>query len=185
MKRQVLSLDWADHARYDFMKLFQNSLAESLTLVTNRAYGLTLLHLPPPHKPGIYWADEGRYTFAMMSLVNGYFNNLILADKHLGKLRIALEESDEWDKTWIIISADHSWRDSESYDGKRDFRVPFTVKAPGVNITMPYSPEMNTILTHDFILAILRGEIKNQQGAKNWIDANHNNLPMLPGNLGG
>ncbi len=185
MKRQILAFDWADHARYDCMKLFESSLAESLLLVTNQTYGLTLLHLPPPHKPGVYLPDKDEFTFAPMSLVNGYFDNLVLADRHLGKMRRELEAAGEWDRTWIIISADHSWRDSEQYDGKRDFRVPFIVKVPDTNTSLDYSPEMNTILTHDFILAILRGEIKSQPDAKDWLDVHHNNLPVIPGHLEG
>ena len=55
----------------------------------------------------------------------------------------------------------------------------------GTNDALVYSPEMNTILTHDLILAVLRGEITGQQNTKVWLDANHTALPVIFGQLGG
>jgi hypothetical protein len=69
------------------------------------------------------------------------------------------------------VSADHSWRASAEYDGRRDFRVPFLVKAPGPNQPVVYSPAINTLLTHDLILAILRSELTNQQQVVPWLDS--------------
>ena len=49
-----------------------------------------------------------------------YFDNLALADHELGELlRKRSEASGQRDNTWIILSADHSWRRSKSYDGRR------------------------------------------------------------------
>jgi arylsulfatase A-like enzyme len=113
----------------------------------------------------------GRFTLLDMSKAAGYFNNLALADRTFGKLRAAMEASNQWNRSWIIVSADHSWRASAEYDGRRDFRVPFLVKAPGPNQPVVYSPAINTLLTHDLILAILRSELTNQQQVVPWLDS--------------
>ena len=117
-----------------------------------------------------------------MSKVAGYFNNLMLADRDLGNLRRAMEASGVWDKTWVILSADHSWRESWVFDGQRDLRVPFLLKAPGAGSPITYSPRMSTVLTHDLILAILRGELGSEESAVTWLDAHRSEEPTVMGN---
>ena len=145
-------------------------MAESLSLVTNRAYGLVLLHLPVPHRPGIYLPEKDEFTIRTVPDVTGYFNNLALADRWLGKLRAALEASGQRDHTWLILSADHSWRGSQQYDGRRDLRVPFLLKAPSQNQPITYSARMNTLVTRDLILAVLRGELAEAAQTVAWLD---------------
>ena len=193
--QQIDSLTETVHLRRLFLNIHVASLQASLPLVTNAAYGLTLLHLPAPHRPGIYLPDQDKFTavgMAHMSKVTAYFDNLVLADREFGKLRRAMEASGQWDKTWVILSADHSWRESKLYDGQRDYRVPYLIKPPGSprEINQPgslgratgpisrgktasadYTRPFNTVLTHDLILAILRGEVTDGQNVAPWLDA--------------
>lgn len=171
IRQQIESLSGTLYIRRLLIDGYLYSLKASLSVVTNSTYGLTLLHLMPPHRPGIYLPDKNQFTVFGMPKTTGYFNNLALADHTLGMLRQAMEQSGEWDKTWVIMSTDHSWRESKLYDGKRDMRVPFLVKPPGDNESLTYSRQFNTILTHDLILAILRNEVTNQQNVVTWIDA--------------
>jgi hypothetical protein len=55
--------------------------------------------------------------------------------------------------------------------------VPFIVKPPGANEPITYAPKINTILTHDLILAILRGEITSQRELVPWLDEHGKPLP--------
>lgn len=172
--QQIDSLTETVHLRRLFLNLNVAGLQASLPLVTNSAYGLTLLHLPAPHRPGIYLPDQDKFTavgMAHMSKVTAYFDNLVLADREFGKLRRAMEASGQWDKTWVILSADHSWRESKLYDGERDFRVPYLIKPPGATVAADYTRPFNTVLTHDLILAILRGKVTNGQNVAPWLDA--------------
>jgi hypothetical protein len=180
--QQIDSLTETIHLRELFLKIHVEGMKASLPLVTNSVYGLTLLHLTAPHKPGIYLPDQDRFSavgMLHMSKETAYFNNLVLADRELGKLRRAMEASGQWDKTWIISSADHSWRESKLYDGVRDYRVPYLVKPPGAAESASYNKPFNTILTHDLILAILRGEITNQQDTALWLDRHGQDLPPI------
>ncbi len=179
MRRQIACLALPLHLHRIYIDVYQDSLRESLSLVTNATYGLILLHLSPPHLPGIYLPDKHELTPWGRSGKLGYFRNLALADFELGKLRQAMEASGEWDKTWLIISSDHSWGDADLYNGRHDTRVPFIVKPPGKNEAITYSPAFNTILTHDMILAILRNQITNQQDLVPWLDKNGKPLPTL------
>jgi hypothetical protein len=181
MASQISSLTKTVTIRKLFADACRDSISESLSLITNRNYGLMLLHLPPPHVPGIYDPARDQFTTEAVPTVTGYFNNLVLADRSLGKLRRALDNSSQAANTWIIQSADHSWRKSSLYDGGRDLRVPFLVKAPGEHAPLTYSPEINTVLTHALILAILRGEVAGQQSLVTWLDANRSaQVPAKP-----
>jgi hypothetical protein len=175
------------HVRQLYAEMCRDSQRVALSVVTNSTYGLTLLHLPPPHTPGIY--DPYKKQITIWPTVGGlgggprlpgYLNNLMLADRNLGELRRAMEQAGQWDKTWIIFSADHSWRLSRSYDGRRDLRVPFLVKPPGANESITYSPQFNTVLTHGLILAILRGEISHAQNVADWLDAHRSAQGNIP-----
>jgi hypothetical protein len=175
MRREIGCIPWAWHIRRIYIGVCQDSLRESLSLVTNNVYGLTLLHLPPPHTPGVYLPDKDQFTFWGMSKTVGYLRNLALADKELGQMRRAMETSGQWDKTWLIVSADHSL--GSALIDRLDTRVPFIVKPPGANEPLTYSSQFNTIVTHDLILAILRGEIASQRELAPWLDEHGKPLP--------
>jgi hypothetical protein len=179
--RQIRSLSGAFNTRWLFIDMLRDGLQTSLPLATNPTYGLVLLHLPAPHRPGVYRPKSGKFSVLSTSKVIGYFNNLVFADRELGALRRAMETAGEWDKTWLIISADHSWRESLLYDKKRDMRIPFLVKTPGANGPMTYSQPFNTILTHNLILAILRGEVTNQQDTVRWLEAHGRQIAPVTG----
>jgi hypothetical protein len=171
MRNELGCLVFDLHFRRLYVEMCRATLEDSLALVTNATYGMVFLHLGPPHDPGVFNPATGQYTILDLSKVRGYFNNLALADRNLGSLRHAMETSGQWDRSWVILSADHSWRQSSLYDGHRDFRVPFFIKAPGVSQTVVYSSEINTLITGDLVLAILRGNLTNQQQTVAWLDA--------------
>jgi Sulfatase len=170
---QLSCLGGPFHGRRLFIDLCRASIQEAVAAVTNSNYGLVYLHLPPPHKPGVYLPKKDAFTARGMDKATGYFNNLALADRALGKMRRAMVEAGEWDKAWFILSADHSWRQSTVYDGRRDLRVPFLIKAPAQSKQLNYSTQINTVLTHNLILAILKNELTNQVDVAKWIDEHH------------
>jgi hypothetical protein len=178
MAQQIASLAGPFHVRQVFINTCKGSLADAAVAVANPNYGLILLHLPPPHGPGVYLPEKNEFTCNGIGAPAGYFNNLVLADHELGALRRAMETSGQWDKSWVILSADHSWRISKLYDGVRDYRVPFLVKSPGVSESIAYSHQFNTLMTHDLILAILRGEVTNQASAATLLDRGKPDMPV-------
>lgn len=170
IQQQVTSLAWRFHARQLFINICKDSLGDADSTVVNPIYGLILLHLPPPHGPFVFLPEKNVLSPVGSSSPDHYFNNLALADHELGELRQSLEISGLKSNTWIILSSDHSWRRSKTYDGRRDYRVPFIVKAPVDEAAITYSRPFNTVLTHDLILSILRGEVTNQPNASTWLD---------------
>jgi hypothetical protein len=178
--KQLDCLTGTLHIRRLQIELCRAMISETLKVVTNNNYGLIFLHLPPPHRPGIYLPDKDQYTVFGMPKLSGYFNNLILADRWLGMIRRTMESAGQWDRTWLILSSDHSWRESRLYDGRRDLRVPFIVKAPHASQPETYSEPLQTVLTHDLILAIFRGDIVNQSNLIPWLNGHRLEKHALP-----
>jgi hypothetical protein len=181
VEQQIASLAGPFHIRQVFINTCRDSLADAAAVAANPEYGLVLLHLPPPHGPGVYLPEENGFTCKGIPSPTGYFNNLVLADHELGALRREMEASGQWDRSWVILSADHSWRISKSYDGVRDYRVPFLVKSSRPSQSMVCSNQFNTLMTHDLILAILRGEVTNQACAASFLGRGAPDLPVLEG----
>jgi hypothetical protein len=177
LRQQIGCIIFTPHVRHIYLSICQKSLQDSLGVVTNRAYGLILLHLPPPHTPGVYLPKEKRFTFWPMTRVTGYQNNLALADLELGQIRRTMEAAGVWEKDWVIVSADHSRQQVVSDEALIDHRVPFAIKTPGHNEQLSYTPKINTVLTHDLVLSILHSEVTNQSSLVTWLDANGKPLP--------
>jgi hypothetical protein len=64
---------------------------------------------------------------------------------------------------------------------KMDHRVPFIVKLAGQREPVTYSQPFNTVVTHDLILALLRGELANSENVAAWLD-NHRAVADSPYN---
>lgn len=158
------------HQRRLQIQLYYKTLKHSLNLVTNNQLGLVFLHLPGPHRPGMYDASTGKTTFTRFSLARGYLDNLILTDQTMGLIRQAMEAAGNWDTTWVLLSSDHCWRDAAAYDGKVDYRVPFILKPPGNNPSQAYAPPFNTVVSHDLVLALLRREISSEKAIGPWLN---------------
>ncbi len=180
VEMQLASLGETFYMRQEFVKMHRHSLQDALSVAANPDYGLTLLHLPAPHRPGVYLPDQHRLTMMPMNKVVGYMNNVAFADYEFGEIRKMMEKSGLWDKTWVILSSDHSWRESRLYDKVRDLRVPFLVKPPGTNAPAVYDKQFNTVLTHDLILSILESQVTNQQNIIDWLDAHSPAQHFIP-----
>lgn len=179
LKRVVGCMVHALHRRMIYRDLCRDGIVQARRLVADPGLGLILLHLPPPHKPGIYHADDHLYAVVSMSKVAGYFNNLALADRWLGELRQEVESAQLGERTWLVVSSDHAWRESAFYDGRQDVRVPFLVHAPGMSSALSINVPLNTVVTHDLILAILQGTVKDGEGAAAWLAAHRRCEPVI------
>lgn len=145
-------------------------------LVADPNLDLIFVHWPIPHEPIIY--DRKRQDFSLERRApEGYLDNLVLADRTLGAIRQSLEQAGLWDRTAILISADHPYRESIYLDGKRDPRVPYILKLPDEEAPITYQRPFQTVVTRDLLLALLRGDITTPQNAVLWLDQHANPPP--------
>jgi hypothetical protein len=177
--------------RLKYIARYKRVLEGALRESTDADLDLVMIHSPAPHPPGIY--DSEKNDFSVESK-NGYVDNLALVDRTVGDLRRAMEAAGLWDKTTVIISADHWWRtemwsrgpffnreDAAVAGSKMDHRVPFIVKLAGRREPVTYSESFNTVVTHDLILALLRGELSGSDSVVTWLN-NHRAVADSPYN---
>lgn len=149
---------------------------------------LVLVHLPIPHPPNFYDRASGQFAY---DAPRSYLDSLALTDRTLGELRREMEAAGLWDSTTVLVSSDHWWRarevwapvagipDNEPYwnpsdtalvPAETDYRVPFILKLAGQRRPLGYGPAFNTILSHDLVLAVLRGELATPEAVASWLD---------------
>jgi len=127
------------HQREEKIRVFSRQSARAIEIVADPAIGLALIHLQIPHPPAIYNRSRGMTTAKGRI---GYLDNVALVDRTLGVLRDAIEQAGLWDRTALLVSADHGWRTSlwrgtpewtadEEVASRQDTSgVPFLLKLP-------------------------------------------------------
>ena len=168
MLNQLYNL-WPWRPRQYHIETCLRILKDAKKAVTDSKLGLILVHFPVPHKPYIYDRDKDDFTLVNYS-ISGYLDNLVLADRILGELRRTMETAGIWENTTVLLTSDHSWRSSALFDGKEDHRVPFILKLAGQKDGVIYKPAFNTIIIHDLLLAVLRGELSSPKSVVSWLD---------------
>jgi hypothetical protein len=147
---------------------------------------LILVHWPVPHLPGIYNRAADSFELTVES---GYLDNLRLVDRTVGELRRDLAGANLWDDTVLIVTSDHwlrsFWKtmgpdpEDRIIPGDPDQRVPFLIKLAREEKAVTYDASFNTVLTHDMVLALLRGEISNSDSVLSWLDE-HRSVSQSP-----
>jgi Type I phosphodiesterase / nucleotide pyrophosphatase len=161
--------------RLDYLRIRQ----DALELVTDRHLALILVHWPVPHPSTGH--DRSTRNLAMDDR-DEYFDNVALADRALADLRLAMERAGVWEQTIVLISSDHGWRNDVrsqpaeapriAADGNPLPLVPFLLKLPGHDQPLEYAATFNTVLTHDLILGLIRGELLSPHAVVSWLDHN-------------
>jgi hypothetical protein len=176
---------------------YRESAEAARSIAADPSVHLAFIHLPVPHPPAFYDRARGRVEVGHR---NSYLDSLALADRTLGELRRAMEEAGVWDSTAVLVSSDHWWRakevwspetgdptsraywteeDARTQQPTPDYRVPFILKLPGQASGFVYGPAFNTVLSHDLVLALVRGEVSTPEDAAGWLDQ-HRSFGVSP-----
>ena len=162
----------ADHAW-----LYHRILGRSLEAVSAEKDNLILLHLPIPHRPYFYDSSTGKDDFMaepfsfLKSPQRGYVEMLKLVDLTAGQIRRTMESAGVWDKTTVLISADHPDRNRSSYDGKpMGHTVPYILKLAGHHEKLVYDRPFSALVTRALLMAVLRREVSTPEEVAGWLD---------------
>ena len=156
---------------------YQAILENGLAVANDPKYGFSFIHLPIPHAPHAYDRRTGRFTLKN-SPIRGYLDSLVLLDRTLGEIRQSMKAAGTWDKTTVLMTSDHPYREAEALNGKSDPRIPFLLKMAFQKEGRLYNQPFNAILTHDFMLAVLRGDVADMDGAVRWLDQNRTRMAL-------
>ena len=157
------------------VKNYREILAAATEFAHDPRLGVVFIHFPIPHPPYFYNSRTGRFDLANAP-VHGYVDALALADRTLGELRRSMEAAGLWDRTAVLISADHGYRGDRSVDGGpiADRWVPFLLKLPGQHQPFEYRHQLETIRSAGLLLDILEGRITMPAGVANALDTPKN-----------
>jgi len=139
-----------------------------------------MLHFPTPHMYAIY--NRWRKDFTLDSTID-YLDNLALVDRTIGELRAELETAGLWDRTNVLITADHGFRpdmwrgrygwtqNMERISAKGTSQlVPFVLKLAGKQDHVVVDRPFSNIVSTDLAMAVLSGQISTASQAAAWID---------------
>jgi len=142
--------------------------------------GLLLIHVPAPHMYAIYNRRQGDFS------LNGsldYLDNLALVDRTVGELRAKLEGAGLWDRTSLLITADHGfrpdlWRGNYGWTDTMDKlfatgasqTVPFIVKLAGKQEHAVFDRPFSNIVSGDLSLEVLSGRVSTAEQAVAWLE---------------
>jgi hypothetical protein len=139
-----------------------------------------MLHFPTPHMYAIY--NRWRKDFNVDS-TSDYLDNLALVDRTIGELRAELETAGLWDRTNLLITADHGFRpdmwrgrygwtqNMERISAKGTSQlVPFILKLAGQHDHVVVDHPFSNIVSTDLAMAVLGGRISTASQAGEWID---------------
>lgn len=142
---------------------------EARKMAVDPAMGLILLHLPVPHPPHVYDRRTGGITTAGKL---SYLDGVAQAERIFEDLLGDLEASGLRDRTAILVSSDHGYRDfvwrsqpgftSEDEQFSRDpgiSEIPFLVQLPQGGGPAELEQPFNTVITRKLIEAILAGRL--------------------------
>jgi hypothetical protein len=131
----------------------------ALRTATDGRFGLVLIHLPLPDSPG------------------GYRDDLVAIDGLIGDLRRGLERARLDEGTWLILSGARWWHQAKDADGGVDHRVPFLIRPPGGGRAVHVDAPFTTLVTHDLVVATLRGSIRDTDAAAAWLTSQRTASP--------
>ena len=160
----------------DHLKSYRQQLAEVIPAVRDPRLNFVFLHIGVPHWPPIY--DAAKASFST-SPTGTYLDNLALVDRTLGEIRRTLEQARTWESSTILLTSDHPlrvdlWRSMHHgglpADVQQSARVPFLLKMAGEKQGVDYPRAIQTVVTKDLLLAIMKGEITQPEQVAGWLD---------------
>jgi hypothetical protein len=150
-----------------------------LRAATAPALDLVFIHVPIPHLPAFYDQRTGRFDLGEKPVLamfrknhDRYLDALVLMDRMLGEVRAGIEAAGLSDRTHLIVTSDHSYRERRAVDGvPNDPRVPLFVKVAGASGAVSYPRPFSNTLIADLVLALLDGRMRSPQDVSDWLNA--------------
>jgi hypothetical protein len=146
-------------------------------MITDPYTGFAFVHLQSPHAPHAYNRQTGHFDL-QNSGVQGYIDGLALVDRTFGDLRRAMEQANVWNRTAVLVSADHWYRAAKLLDGKQDHRVPFLLKLPGQTTAATFDQPFSTVLSQELLMSVLQKTVSTPEQVLHWLSLHHNDVKI-------
>jgi arylsulfatase A-like enzyme len=147
---------------------YRKTRQAALRSIADSSLNLVFIHWNVPHLPAIYDATNDEFS---NDSARTYVDNLRLVDRTVRELRLTLEGAGLWDSSTILMTADHPLRLGPGSD-KQTSEVPYMLKMAGQKQGIAYTAAMQTVVTKDLLLAIMKGDIARPEQVAVWLDHN-------------
>lgn len=151
-----------------YVQMYRDVLSNADATLRGQGDGLVYFHFPIPHPPTIYNAGAGT-TEVHSRGARSYLDNLVLVDKTIKHLRETMTADGSWERTTLVLTSDHWYREASLLHGRSDTRVPLMIKLAGDQTPVPFTTAINNVVTREVVLRVLRGEIRTNSQAAAWL----------------
>lgn len=159
------------YRRINAIKIYSDTTEQIKRTVGDTRFDLVYIHASVPHGPNIWDSRSRRFTI-MNTSKDGYFDNLVLADRLLGTIRLHMEQAGLWDSTVVLLTSDHEWRHVYLYDHQRVRKIPFLLKMRGqrlpIDIRSRFAPMR---VTKDLLMEIQTGSLESSSEVASWLES--------------
>ena len=137
-------------------------------MLTTDQDDFVFLHMDVPHSPNIWSRQNDTYAQGCGS---SYSDNLVLADRELGRILTLLTASPRWKETTVIVQGDHSWRidlwkgmpawtaeDESASSGVFDSRPAVLVHQAGQTQAQTITSRWSLLNVHELLEDVLQGK---------------------------
>jgi len=148
--------------------------------IADPRFGLVFVHFPTPHMFPIY--DRREQNFHLQGSLD-YFDNLALVDRTVGEIRRTLEQAGLWDRTSLLVTADHGLRPSnwigrigwttelDRLTGDQPpLTVPFIVKLAGQSRAIAVDKSFSNVAAADLALQVLSSKLTTAEQVAAWMN---------------
>ena len=146
-----------------------NPMIEEASRVAQfRGWAFSFLHLPVPHAP-FFKLDENGQMIPLPTDAAGYQSGLDAADRAVGKIRAAMEQSGAWDEALVVVTSDHPYR-YQFGGGYGNGHIPMMIKFPHQSSPVLYSGPFQAVETRRFLEDFMQGKLATAERAVTWMD---------------
>ncbi len=165
-------------------QLYKEILAYSKCIIIDPKINFSLIHFSIPHPPIIY--DNKKQKIS--TKINSYTDQLMLVDKTIKDIKDILIQDGSWDKTTLILTSDHWFRndgwkhpifhehititdkEQEMLKNRKDNIIPLIIKMPYQKKAISYDKPFNAMALHYLILDIYNNKVYDEQTLVSWLD---------------
>jgi len=146
---------------------YRTILRSATAYVADPSLDLVFLHFDIPHAPTI----PGENPASRHNPAQWYADNLSLLDRTWAQLRRSMEAAGTWQNTTVLLSSDHFLRAARNGNVKPDRRIPFLLHFAGQEQAATSDFPFNSVISHDLVLAILRGQVTSVTSLGDWLQS--------------
>ena len=148
------------------VRTFESIRFAALEMAIDPEKDFVVVHVNMPHVPYVYDPSSDELTIWGSGL--SYADNVSCADKMLSEIERESRKAGLWDKTAVVVMADHGWRSMPGF-GSEPGAIPLMIKMPGQSEEIRLDEELDSVLTKRLCLSILQRELRTSQDVVSWL----------------